>query len=234
MNMKNLIIAILSLLLTSGLYAQESSPKKEYLAPFTAIDVDAHIKLRLIKIQEYEAPYIVYDTKGSTVSKFSFDVDDKNRTLKISERHDPQRKTITEVDVYFSHLTDLSISKADTKIEGVLTAQLLDIYVSHGAHLTAEVDTLDVMVYATGKSRIELSGDTRYHTAEISTAHYNAQDLSSVSTIVESSHNAVARVCADERLEMKTSTGGKIYYLSQPNILRTRVTTFGGEITISK
>ena len=232
--MKNLIVTMLSMFLLLGVYAQESSSKKEYLAPFSAIDVDAHVRLKLVKIQPHEAPYIIYDTKGATTSKFMFEVDDRSRTLKISERHDPQRKTITEVEVYFSLLTDISISKADVTIEGTLTSQLLDIYVAHSAHLTAEVDALDVMVYATGKSRIELSGNTRYHTAEISTAHYNAQNLSSVSTIAESSHNAVVRVDADERLEMKTSTGGKIYYSSQPNILRSRVTTFGGEIAVSK
>lgn len=232
--MKNIIVTILSIFLLTSLSAQDTNAKKEFLAPFSAIDVDAPIRLKLVKINAHEAPYIIYDTKGVTVSKFSFEVNDKSRTLKISERHDPQRKTVTEVEVYFTNLTDISISKADVKVEGVLTSQLLDIYVSHSAHLSAEVDTLDIMVSATGKSRIELSGSTHYHTAEVSTAHYNAQELSSVSTIVDVAHNGVARVDAQERLEMKTSTGGKIYYRAQPVILRSKITTFGGEIAISK
>lgn len=234
MNMRNFIVSILSIFLLTGVSAQEADPKKEFLAPFSAIDVDAPIRLKLIKIKEHEAPYIVYDTKGVSISKFSFEVDDKNRLLKIRERHDPQRKTITEVEVYFINLTDISLSKADVTIEGTLTSQLLDIYIAHSAHLTAEVDVLDVMVYASGKSRIELKGNTHYHSADISTAHYNAQELHSISTVVESSHNAVARVNAEERLEMKTSTGGKIYYQSQPIILRSNITTFGGEIALSK
>lgn len=232
--MKKTALAILFLLLSSVIYAQSTAPQKEFLSQFSAIDVDAPIRLKLIKIAEHEAPYIVFDTKGATMSKFNFEVNDKTRTLKITERHDSQRKTITEVEVYFTKLTDISISKADTTIEGTLTSQLLDIYISHNAHLTADVDVLDIMVYASGKSRIELSGATRYHTAEISTAHYNAHELSSVSTVIESSHNAVARVTASERLEMKTLTGGKIYYSSQPVLLRSRITTFGGEIAPSK
>lgn len=208
--------------------------KKELLAPFTTVEIDAPIRLKLIKIAENEIPYILYDTKGATLSRFSFEVNNKTRTLKITERYDPQRKTTTEVEVYFNTITDLSIARADVTIEGTLKSQLLDIYVSHSAHLVAEIDVLDVMVYASGKSRIELKGEAQYHTADISTALYDAHNLRATSTIVESSHNAVARVDAEDRLQMKTSTGGKIYYRSQPVILRSNITTFGGEITVSK
>ena len=208
--------------------------KKELLAPFTTVEIDAPIRLKLIKIAENEIPYILYDTKGATLSRFSFEVNNKTRTLKITERYDSQRKTTTEVEVYFNTITDLSIARADATIEGTLKSQLLDIYVSHSAHLVAEIDVLDVMVYASGKSRIELKGEALYHTADISTALYDAHNLRTISTIVESSHNAVARVDAEDRLQMKTSTGGKIYYRSQPVILRSNITTFGGEITVSK
>ena len=226
--MKRFITILLSLFIITTLSAQE---RKE-LSSFTAIDVDAPIKLKLVKINESDTPYIIYDTKGAKNTRFSFEL--KSGTLKIRERHDPQRQSITEVTIGFNVLTDITIDKADTKVEGVLTSRLLDIYISHNAHFIAEVDVLDIMVYASGKGSVEISGKTEYHTAEVSSAHYNAQNLQSISTIVESSHNAVARVCAEDRLEMQTSTGGKIYYHSQPVILRSRITTFGGEITLSK
>ncbi len=232
--MKSIVVAILSIFLSFSAFAQESAMKKELLAPFTTVEIDAPIRLKLIKIAENEIPYILYDTKGATLSRFSFEVNNKTRTLKITERYDPQRKTTTEVEVYFNTITDLSIARADATIEGTLKSQLLDIYVSHSAHLVAEIDVLDVMVYASGKSRIELKGEAHYHTADISTALYDAHNLRATSTIVESSHNAVARVDAEDRLQMKTSTGGKIYYRSQPVILRSNITTFGGEITVSK
>lgn len=226
--MKRFITVILSLFIITSLSAQE----KKSLSAFNVIDVDAPIQLKLIKIKESDTPYIIYDTKGVKNTRFSFE--QKNGTLKIRERQDPQRQSITEVTVGFNSLTDISIAKADTKVTGVLNSRLLDIEISHNANFVAEVDVLDIMVYASGKSRIEISGTTEYHTAEISSAHYNAQNLESISTIVESSHNAVARVNAKNRLEMQTSTGGKIYYHSQPVILRSRVTTFGGEIAIAK
>lgn len=230
-------ILILNIIVCSVFFAaaqettiEQNRPIKEFLSSFKAIHVDAPIKLKLIKIGKDEAPYIIYDTKGVYTSKFTFEVDRKNSTLKISERSDSKRVSITEVEVYFTNLTDISISKAEVTVDGVLESQLLDIYVSNDALFVSEVNVMDLMIFAAGKSRVILSGTARYQTADISTAEYDAGSLGTISTIAEASHNAVIKLNASERLEAKTSTGGKVYYVSQPVILRSEVTLFGGEI----
>lgn len=237
--MKRYILAIFLMLCATVSYAQsaesvqpvvESRPIKEYLSSFSAIDVDAPIKLSLIKIGADEAPYIIYDTKGVYTSKFEAVVDRKSNTLKISERNDPKRESITEVKVYFSELTDISISKASTVVEGTLESQLLDIYISNDATFSADIDVLDVVVFVSGKSRVVIRGNSHYQTADISTAEYDASRLSTISSVVRSSHNAIVRVDAVERLEARTSTGGEVFYYSHPVILRSEVTLFGGEI----
>lgn len=240
--MKRFLFTICALLAVVELSAQEptatpipeSRPVKEFLSSFTAIDVDAPIKLTLIKIGEDEAPYIIYDTKGVYTSKFTIEVERKTSTLKITERNDPKRESVTEVQVYFSTLTDISISKADVRVEGVISTNLLDIDISNDANFVAEIDVLDLMAFISGKSYIQLTGQTRYQTADISTAEYDATELRSISTIAESSHNAIVKVDATERLEAKTSTGGKLYYYTQPEILRSEITLFGGEITLKQ
>lgn len=247
--MKRFIIAILLMFSTIALSAQEvksvdvqgeaaadgavlpeSRPIKEFLSTFTAIKVDAPIELTLIKLSGDESPYIVFDTKGVYTSKFTAEVDSKTKTLKISERNDPKRESVTEVKVYFRELTDINISRANTKVEGVLSSQLMDIYISNDANFAAEVDVLDLVMFASGKSRVVVTGNTHYQTADISTAEYDGSALSSISTVVEASHSATVKVNAVERLQAKTSTGGKILYYSQPVILRSEVTMFGGEI----
>ena len=247
--MKRFIIAILLMFSTIALSAQEvksvdvqgeaaadgavlpeSRPIKEFLSTFTAIKVDAPIELTLIKLSGDESPYIVFDTKGVYTSKFTAEVDSRAKTLKISERNDPKRESVTEVKVYFRELTDINISRANTKVEGVLSSQLMDIYISNDANFAAEVDVLDLVMFASGKSRVVVTGNTHYQTADISTAEYDGSALSSISTVVEASHNATVKVNAVERLQAKTSTGGKILYYSQPVILRSEVTMFGGEI----
>lgn len=237
--MKRFILSILLIFSTVTLFAQEptttaeapvSRPIKEFLSSFTAIDVDAPIILTLIKITDGEAPYIIYDTKGFYTSKFLAEVDRKSNTLKITERNDPKRESVTEVKVFFTNLTDISISKAKTTVEGTLASQLLDIYISNDATFSANIDVLDLVVGASGKSRVVITGDTHYQTANISTAEYDARGLSTISTVAEASHNATVKVDAVERLEAKTTTGGKVIYRTQPVILRSQVSLFGGEI----
>jgi hypothetical protein len=75
-----------------------------------------------------------------------------------------------------------------------------------------------------------ITGNSHYQTADISTAEYDASRLSTISSVVRSSHNAIVRVDAVERLEARTSTGGEVFYYSHPVILRSEVTLFGGEI----
>jgi hypothetical protein len=218
--------------------AQESTapylgPIKENLSSFSSIDIHAPIKLTLIKIDKSEAPYIIYDTKGCYTSKFEFEVLKKdNGVLKIDERSDSKRESVTEVEVYFNELTDISISKADATVVGTLDAQLIDLYISNDSHFVADVDTLDIKVYASGKCCIVLTGEARYQTVDVSTAEYNASKLETVSTVASSSHNAVVKVNATERLEAKTSTGGKVLYATEPIILRSAITLFGGEIKL--
>ena len=237
--MKRLLFLTFAILFSSfTLWAQESpvaqsGPITERLASFTAIDVNAPIKLKLIKIANTETPYIIYDTKGCYTSKFSFEVLKKDGgILKIDERSDSKRESVTEVEVYFNDLTDISISKADTTVDGTLSAALLDLYISNDSHFTADIETLDISVVASGRCCIVLTGTSRYQTLDISTAEYNASKLITVSTVAQSSHNAMVKVHASERLEAKTSTGGKILYAVDPVILRSSVTLFGGDIKL--
>ncbi len=225
----------MSLCAAIELSAQDSSsapsgPIKQGLTRFHSIDVDAPIKLSLIKIEEYDIPYIVYDTKGVYTSKFSFEVD-KSGVLKIRERYDPKRETITEVEIYYNNIQSIDISKADVDVEGVVEAHLLDINASNDSHLIVEVYTKDLKVDITGKCCVEISGEALYQTVDISTATYNAVNLATMSSSITASHNADVCVNATQRLVIKTSTGAKISYKSDPEIYREDVSLFGGEIT---
>ena len=236
--MKRFLLSIFAIYCATNLMAQESTipnlgPIKENLSSFNSIDVNAPIKLTLIKIDKSEAPYIIYDTKGCYTSKFEFEVLKKgDGILKIDERSDSKRESVTEVEVYFNELTDISISKADVTVIGTLDTQLIDLYISNDSHFVADVDTLDIKVYASGKCCIILTGKARYQTVDISTADYNAAKLNTVSTVASSSHNATVKVNALERLEAKSSTGGKILYCIEPIILRSEITLFGSEIKL--
>ena len=237
--MKRIFIILALMLCIANLNAQQSTetgaqavsnPVKQWTSSFTSIDVDAPIKLKLVPISVNDAPYIIYDTKGFETSKFSAEVD-KGHVLKIRERYDPKRTTMTEVTVYFNTLSDITIARADTYVEGTIECKLLDITISNDATFIAELDVMDLKISISGNCCVELSGDALYHTADIATAKYNAASLSTMSTTVEAHHNAEVRVDAEQRLVAKSTTGGKIFYKYEPELLRTEKTLFGVEIT---
>lgn len=234
--MKRVIFTLATILCTLSASAQEekSSPASEikvYLSEFSTIHIDAPAKVELFEISEEMKPYIVYNCNGAPTDKFICEVDSKSGTLTIHERHDPKRHSITEAKVYYNSLTDINISKADVSICNTIDTELFDIYISNDAHLVAEVDVLDLKVTVAGKSLVILSGEARYHTLEISASECDATGLNTMSTVVDASHSAVAKVYAKERLEAKTATGSKVYYTADPQILRSEVTLFGGEVS---
>ena len=233
--MKYISIILAMMLCVAGLSAQQptesvSNPIKQWTSSFTSIDVDAPIKLKLIAIPIDQAPYIIYDTKGNETSKFTAEVE-KGRVLKIRERYDPKRVGVTEVEVYFNTLSDIELTRAETIVDGVLKEKILDIIVSNDATLLATLDVLDLKISISGNSCVELNGEALYHTADVATAMYNAAGLATMSTIVEAHHNSEVRIDAEQRLEAKSTTGGKIYYKSNPEILRIEKTLFGVDVT---
>lgn len=239
--MRRVISTFIALLLFSAASAQEattttqtveSTPIKQWTANYTTLDVDAPIRLTLIKIDKSESPYIVYDTKGFYTSKFSAET--SGSVLKIRERTDLKRESVTEVTVYYHTLAEIKVAKASVICKNTLTSPLLDIIISNDSSFVAEVDVKDLMIEITGKCVVEIKGHTLYQTASVSSAEYNAFDLETISTTVSSSHNAIARVDATQRLEGKTATGGKIFYKSYPEILRSYIPVFGGEISKAK
>lgn len=232
--MKRYLSLLVAVICSSLAYAQEpvtsnSEPVKQWTSSFTSLDVDASIKLTLTPMGEDQAPYIIYDTKGVESSKFTVEVD-REGVLKIRERYDPKRVGVTEVKLYCNSLIDIRLSRADTHVDGVLTGKIMDIDVSNGAQLVAEVDVKDIKIRISGDSRVEISGSTLYHDADVATAKYNALELESVSTIVRAEHNAEVKVDAIGRLEAKSSTGGKIFYKSEPELLRTEKSLFGVDV----
>jgi hypothetical protein len=108
---------------------------------------------------------------------------------------------------------------------------MLDINLDDGARLKAELNVVDLVITLEGDSFAELSGISQYHTATISHSQYNASDLWSLSTRVFSRRGSNAQVDADTRLEAHTASGGVVSYLSDPEVLRTYKSVFGGSIS---
>ncbi len=233
--MKRILLILCLIANAIQLSAQDTTSNNNYvrleLNEFIKVDIDAPVKLTLIKLEEGHKPYLEYNTHGYYTSKFTATVDNNKRELKISERVDTKRESITDVKLYYSSLQRICISRADVSARETISGQQLDIFVTNESHFIADVDVLDILVNISGKCRAVITGNTLYQTAEVTTAQYDASGLESVSTVANVSHNGMAKVDAHERLQATTSTGGTIYYVTEPVILRTESSLFGGMIS---
>ncbi len=204
-------------------------PETDMLYPFSRLEIDGKMNVRLKQVAPGESVRITYDVKGCTTCKFKASVD-KEGLLRIEERIDPKRTTVTDVTLYYSELTDIKVAHATAVFEQTISSRILDLAVTGGATVSLDVESLDMAVVSTGKSSLVLSGSSRYFKLTVSTAKVDASALKTVSAIVDASHSSEVRVTVSERLEAITSTSAKLLYRGRPEIVRGRTSLFGGDI----
>lgn len=234
--MKKMILSAVMLALAACGFAQERGTeavpepgmRSEWLPSFTSVVVAAPLDIRFIRVPDTQAPKIEYDTKGSYTTKFKAEVKDK--VLRITEKYDSRRAARTQVTVYFNDLQSVNVSDAAATFEGTLCATLLDLWVDGRASLTASLDIKDLRMELSGHSSATLSGSARYLTLMLSTGSLLAQKLETMSAQVNVTGSGSADLWVTDRLEAKTSTGGKIAYRGNPSIVRGGSKFMGGDI----
>lgn len=209
--------------------AVTSIPKTDLLSPFSKLEIDGPMNVRLKRVGEGEDTKIVYDTKGYISSKFKASVN-KDGVLRVEERFDQKREDVTDVTIFYDALSDIKIAHATATFDGAVECRILDLSVTGGAIVSVDVQALDTFVECTGKSSLVIGGSSRYFKINVSTAKIEAWGLNTESSIVDASHGADVRVRASERLEAVTSTAAKVFYRGNPEIVRGKTSLFGGDI----
>lgn len=231
---KYLLIAVVSALSicarAQSIDAAADGSKRIWTTEFKSIDINAPIKVVINQVSSNDAPCVIYDTHGCESSAFTAEVDKKG-VLKIREKVDSKRTTITEVEVFCHDLEDIRIARADALFRDTLSMSIADIEITDGAHVRATIDMADIKLYIANKCVVELSGDVRYLTADVSSSVLNASALRCMSCRVEASHKSEVDINVDERVEAEVSYGAKIRYSGSPSIVRRNNSILGREIT---
>lgn len=232
--MKNIFctLLVLCVLGVSNLMAQTktvSIAKTDKLPEFSRIDISGAIDVKIVHVLQPSELKIVYDTKEELDSRFRVDVD-KDNILHVSERIIPQKTARTEVTIYYHNLEKIDIAKATVVFDSPVEEKMLDINLSAGAILHAEVESSDLVLSATGKSSMEIKGRSKYLTINASSSIINASSLASVALDAKIAHNSDVKVAVQERLTVETSTGGKLIYSGNPELKRIYSSLFGGEV----
>lgn len=226
--MKKFILSIVALTAVAVAFAQESTERNEWLPSFESVVLKTDASVRFVYAPDSEAPKIVYDTKGSTTTKFTVAVTDN--VLRITEKIDSYRTERTTVTIYYNALKSLTVSDATVTFEGVVKAGMLDLTVGGRAGLTAEFDVQDLEMELTGNSTATLSGKARYFSLYATTSKLDASAMEVMSAVVNVQSKADVKVNVTERLSVTTATGGVVNYTGKPAIVRTTKKMFAGEI----
>lgn len=230
--MKRLLASLLLLTLCGAASAQisiEEGGQRDWLTSFTAVEVAAPLDIRFVRVPDTEAPKIIYDTKGSTSTRFRFEV--RDRVLTITERPDSRRTERTQVTVCYNTLERIAVADAVAKFDSTLRATVLDLTIGGEARVEAQLAVKDLNLNQTGRSRATLSGEARYLTLYLSTGSLDARALETMSTEANVTSSGTATLWVTDRFEGKTSTGGKITYRGTPTVVRGGTKFMGGDIT---
>lgn len=229
--MKRLLASLLLLTLCGAARAQisiEEGGQRDWLTSFTAVEVAAPLDIRFVRVPDTEAPKIIYDTKGSTSTRFRFEV--RDRVLTITERPDSRRTERTQVTVCYNTLERIAVADAVAKFDSTLRATVLDLTIGGEARVEAQLAVKDLNLNQTGRSRATLSGEARYLTLYLSTGSLDARALETMSTEANVTSSGTATLWVTDRFEGKTSTGGKITYRGTPTVVRGGTKFMGGDI----
>lgn len=230
--MKKMILSVLAIAFSVFCYAQNnntSAPVSEWLSSFNAVSISGGMNVKFIKVADTEAPKIVYDLKGAVAAKFKFEV--KNKVLIVSDRMDVKRLSPADVVIYYNSLNKLTINQATVTFDKPIDGVMVDMFIEDQAVVSAQLNIRDLKLEIGGKSKVTLSGSVRYLSLYDSSSVLNASELVVMSAMVAASNSAEVLLNISERIEAKTSTGGKVSYSGKPEIVRNGSSFFGGQIT---
>ncbi len=235
--MKTIFLNILFLLYITAGYAQVTpgvstiaNASTSPLTPFKSLDINAQMKLRLVKVDSPIQTRIDWDLKGVEDSKFEFWV--KDSTLYIRERVSLRRTTTSEATIYYNDIRHLVCLRANINIESPLISKLLDIKLHSESTLTANVECEDLKFSISGRSSARLNGASKYLSISASSGSKAIfRNCETEATWVDASHGAIVEVRATNRVEIKSVVGAIVRYFGSPAIVRTESSMIGGEIT---
>lgn len=194
----------------------------QWLPVFTAVEIAAPADVLLVQVPDTEAPKIVYDTKGSTTTRFRAEV--RDGVLRISERRDSRRAERTAVTVYYNTLQKLTVQEASVSFDAPFRATLFDLVLGSSAQFKATLDVADLSLELTGSNTVAtLTGKARYMRVYASGGRVGAAEANATG-----SSRVVLQVT--DRLEARTSTGGVVTYKGNPAVVRTNEKFMGGSI----
>lgn len=226
--MKKLMLLLAVVLLSSAARAQSGS-QREWLGNFKSVSLSGDMKVRLVRTDENSQPMIVVKAADSELSRLKYSVNNKG-VLSVHESGSRKRTVTTEIEIYFSSICELKVVGSDVEVDGVIDSPMLDIDVSGGGFLKAEIASSDLLANVSGSSTLDLQGVARYMMLDVAVAKVDLRRLEVMSAEVRATQRGEATIYTTERLAATTNMGGSIFYKGSPSIVRANSKLLGSSI----
>lgn len=214
--MKNLMMIILSILISITAFAQENYETRK-IAAFNKIKVKSVVQVELYKSDSQE---IEITTKNVPTEKITSQVKNGKLYLDLESRRKGWNDIEIKVRVPYQELTNITGATASSiKSEELLTMDELTISLGEASNcnLSLDVELLDINLESA--SQLHLSGTCEEMDADInSAASLNAYDLITKIADVDANSMGKAKLHVKDELKVSANSMAKVRYKGNPGI----------------
>ena len=214
--MKKLILAMVFIGTVTASIAQDRKTQKRNIGTFNKIHAGKGINVTLI---EGDKESLRVEIENGLLSDVITEL--KGRRLEVRMKTKIPKKGVG-VQVYVTYRSIKAISTgsgAFVDANNTIHAQNLDLKAGTGSAIVLEIDTKAV-ASTLSSAKIELIGKTEFQDVSSNAGgKYIADKLVSKETFARASTGGSVWVNTTDKLEAKTSTGGKVIYTQEPKKL---------------
>ncbi len=213
--MKKIFLVLVLFGTLTAAIAQDKKSEPRSIGTFNELDAGKGINVTLI---EGDREKLVVEIINADLSDVVTEL--KGRTLEIKLKTKIYKDVAVQVYVTYKSIKSIKTGTgAFVDAEGVLHAENLDLKAGTGSTIILDIDTKSVSSHLSS-SKIELVGKTEFQDVTSNTGgKYIANNLTSKETFVKATTGGSAWVNVTDKLEAKTSTGGRVTYKGEPEKL---------------
>ncbi len=215
---------ILAFLLLMGVEANaQQHIENRQVEPFSSIELVGNLSVTMIPSDTIGVSMVL---TGAEHKDLEWSVNEG--VLRIHLRPGAGSGAGANVKLYYNACTILTLSAAQVLFQQPLETEILDLNLTAGALVNGTLLADDVLMKMGGNSVAELEGEVRYFTLEAtSRSVLNCLNLEVMAADVKVTSGSEVRLSANERLNIVSETGSKVFYEGDPIIFRSATRMMG-------
>lgn len=195
------------------------------LSDFNKIELTGRLQVELLHADEAGVEVTLHNAEEN---KLDWGIN--NGVLSVRLKPGGGQDVSADVKIVYENLAALKISGASVAVTNTIESPMLDLNVSGGATVKADVATSDLKVNVSGNSVLDLTGSTKYFNLTANTkSTVDSRSMKAEDVTVKAANAASVYVFSSERIDINSTTTASVFYKGNPGIVRQKK-SMGGDI----